>query len=88
VDTRKAGERVNAIKRTREDLKELKQGIHQSDKEIDELENTPAFKRKQIQIDPQKFSDETKISRYSLSDDENAQVKLSKENPYLNGAVD
>jgi cell division protein FtsZ len=88
VDTRKAGDRVSAIKRTQEDLKELKQSMRQSDQEIDELENTPAFKRKQIQIDPQKFSDETKISRYSLSDDENAQVKLSKENPYLHGAVD
>jgi cell division protein FtsZ len=88
VDTRKAGDRVNAIKRTHEDLKELKQSIRQSDQEIEELENTPAFKRKQIQIDPQKFSDETKISRYSLTDDENAQVKLSRENPYLHGAVD
>ena len=88
VDTRKAGERVNAIKRTHEELKELKQGIRQSDREIDEMENTPAFKRKQLQIDPQKSSDETKISRYSLSDDENDQVKLSKENPYLHGAVD
>jgi cell division protein FtsZ len=88
VDTRKAGDRVSAIKRTQEDLKELKQTVRQSDREIDELENTPAFKRKQIQIDPQKISDETKISRYSLSDDENAQVKLSKENPYLHGAVD
>lgn len=88
VDTRKAGDRVSAIKRTQEDLKELKQSMRQSDREIDELENTPAFKRKQIEIDPQKSSDETKISRYSLSDDENAQVKLSKENPYLHGAVD
>ena len=88
VDTRKASDRVNAIKRTQEDLRELKQSVHQSDREIDELENTPAFKRKQIQIDPQKFSDETKISRYSLSDDEKSQVKLSKENSYLNGAVD
>jgi cell division protein FtsZ len=88
VDTRKAGERVNTIKRTQEELKELKQSTHQTDKEIDELENTPAFKRKQIQIDPQKYSEETKVSRYSLSDDENSQVKLSKENPYLHGAVD
>jgi cell division protein FtsZ len=88
VDTRKAGDRVNVIKRTHEDLKELKQGIRQSDQEIDELENTPAFKRKQIQIDSQKYSEDTKISQYSLSDDDHAQVKLSKENPYLHGAVD
>jgi cell division protein FtsZ len=88
VDTRKASDRVNTIKRTQEELKELKQGARHSDKEIEELENTPAFKRKQIQIDPQKYSDETKISHYSLSDDENSQVKLSKENPFLHGAVD
>jgi cell division protein FtsZ len=79
---------VNAIKRTQEDLKELKQSARQSDREIDEMENTPAFKRKHLHIDPQKSSDENKLSNYSLSDDENSQVKLSKENPYLNGAVD
>jgi cell division protein FtsZ len=88
VDTRKASDRVNSIKRAQEELKELKQGARQTDREIDELENTPAFKRKQIQIDPQKYSDETKVSRYSLSDDENSQVKLSKKNTYLHGAVD
>jgi len=88
VDTRKAGDRVNTIKRTQEELKELKQGTRQTDRDIDEMENTPAFKRKQIQIDPQKYSEETKISRYSLSDDDNSQVKLSKENPFLHGAVD
>lgn len=88
VDTRRAGDRVNTIKRTQEELKELKQGNRQSDHEIEELENTPAFKRKHIQINPEKYSDETKISRYSLADDENAQVKLSKENPFLHGAVD
>jgi cell division protein FtsZ len=88
VDTRKASDRVNAIKRTQEDLKELKQSVRQSDREIDEMENTPAFKRKHLHIDPQKSTDENKLSQYSLSDDENSQVKLSKENPYLNGAVD
>ncbi len=89
VDTRRATNRVNTIKRTQEELKELKHGNRQSDKEIDEMENIPAFKRKQIQIDPQKkHSSETKVSQYTLSDDENAQVKLSKENPFLYGAVD
>lgn len=88
IDTQKANDRVNAIKRTHEELKELKQGSRQSDREIDELENIPAFKRKQIQITPQKYSEETRVSRYSLSDDEDDQVKLSKENPFLHGAVD
>ena len=76
------------MKKTQEELRELKQNVQQSDRDIEELENTPAFKRKQIQLDPQKFSEETKVSKYSLTDDENSQVKLSKENPYLHGAVD
>jgi cell division protein FtsZ len=88
VDTRKASDRVNAMKKTQEEMRELKQTVQQSDRDIEELENTPAFKRKQVQLDPQKFSDETKVSKYSLTDDENSQVKLSKENPYLHGAVD
>jgi cell division protein FtsZ len=88
VDTRKAGDRVNTIKRAHEELKEMKQDSQKTDREIDEMENTPAFKRKQIQIDPLKYSEETKVSRYSLSDDEHAQVKLSKENQFLHGAVD
>jgi cell division protein FtsZ len=88
VDARKASDRVNAMKKTQEEMRELKQTVQQSDRDIDELENTPAFKRKQIQLDPQKFSEETKVSKYSLTDDENSQVKLSKENPYLHGAVD
>ena len=88
IDARKASDRVNAMKKTQEELRDLKQNVQQSDRDIEELENTPAFKRKQIQLDPQKFSEETKVSKYSLTDDENSQVKLSKENPYLHGAVD
>jgi len=88
IDTRKASERVNSMKKAQEELRELKQNVQQSDKDIEEMENTPAFKRKQIQVDPQKFSEETKVSKYSLTDDDNSQVKLSKENPYLHGAVD
>jgi cell division protein FtsZ len=88
IDTQKAGDRVSAIKRTHEELKELKQSVRQTDREIEELENTPAFKRKHIQIDPKKYSDETKVSQYTLSDDENSQVKLSRKNSYLHGAVD
>lgn len=87
VDVDKAVERVNSIKRTQEELKELKHVNRPTDREIEELENVPAFKRKQIQIDNQKYSDETKISKYTLADDDES-VKLSKQNPYLHGAVD
>ncbi|MBN1158871.1 MAG: cell division protein FtsZ [Bacteroidales bacterium] len=88
LDVKKASDRVNIIKRTQEELKDLKSSAGQSERDIEELENTPAFKRKQLQIEMPKHSDETKISRYSLSDDDEKQVKLSKDNPYLHGAVD
>ncbi len=88
LDVKKASERVSIIKRTQEELKDLKNGASPSEEDIEELENTPAFKRKQLKIEMPKHSDETKISRYSLSDDDEEQVKLSKDNPYLHGAVD
>lgn len=88
TDIRKSSERVNIIKRTQEELKDLKSSNSQTEKDIEELENTPAYKRKNLQIEMPKHSDETKISKYSLSDDEDSNVKLSKENPYLHGAVD
>lgn len=88
VDTRKASERVQVIKRAQEELRELKQTAQQTDREIEELENTPAFRRKQIQLEPPKARDEARVSKYSLTDDDHAQVKLSKDNSYLHGAVD
>ncbi len=88
VDVDRATERVKSIKRTRDELKELKQGTLPTDKEIDELENVPAYRRKQVQIENQKYSDETRISRLTLTDDDDESVKLSRQNPYLHGAVD
>jgi len=88
LDVKKASERVSVIKKTQEELRELKGCNSEDNRDIEELENTPAYKRKQLQIEMPKHSDETKISRYSLSDDDESNVKLSKENPYLHGAVD
>ena len=55
---------------------------------IDELENTPAYKRKKVKIDQVKHSEETKVSQYSLINDQDRHVKLSKDNPYLHDAID
>jgi len=79
--------RIRAIKRMQEQIKDIKQTENAID-DIEELENVPAFKRKQRQIDQFKYSDETKVSKYSLFDDEESSIRLSKENPYLHGAVD
>ena len=83
-----SNKRIDAIKKMREEYKVIKKSIRQTDKEIEELENTPAYKRKRVQIDTHKFSDDTKVSLYSLADDKNDQVKLNRENSFFNPKVD
>ncbi len=88
VDTKKASQRVNMIKKTQQRIKELNIPQTDTDDYIDELENTPAYKRKKVKIEQVKHSDEVKISQYSLINEHDHQVKLSKENPYLHDAID
>jgi len=58
-------------------------------KNIEALENEPAYKRKKIKLDQSKPSKETKISRYTLSDDEeNNETRLRENNSYLHDNVD
>jgi cell division protein FtsZ len=54
-------------------------------KVIDELENVPAFKRKGIKIDEELDIDDSQVSRYTLSDDDDDELS---ENPYLHDNVD
>lgn len=89
VDINKAAQRINMIKKAQEKRKELNQIPSAATGDyIDELENTPAYKRKKVKIEQVKHSEETKVSQYSLVNDQDHQVKLSKENPYLHDAVD
>ncbi|MBN2350623.1 MAG: cell division protein FtsZ [Bacteroidales bacterium] len=88
IDKRKAADRVRSIKRTHEKLKELKFNRPEHKENIDFLENEPAYKRKKINIEESKFSDESKVSKYSLSDDDEMKIKLSTDNPYLHDNVD
>ena len=56
---------------------------------IEKLENEPAYMRKKIKIDKVKYSSNSKISRYSLEDDEkNGSSVLRDDNPYLHDNVD
>jgi cell division protein FtsZ len=60
-------------------------------KNIESLENEPAYKRKKIKLDNPKMSKESKISRYTLSDDEEEgekKTKLRENNSYLHDNVD
>jgi cell division protein FtsZ len=54
---------------------------------IEELENTPAYVRKNVKID-QKPKTDTTISKYSLSTDEDNNIRLRENNSYLYDNVD
>ena len=55
---------------------------------IEKLENEPAYLRKKVKIDPVKYSNDSKISRYSLEDNEDDHVTLRSDNSYLHDNVD
>jgi len=54
---------------------------------IEDLENEPAYKRKKIAIDQPIYSQDSNVSRYSLTD-EDEEVTLRKNNSYLHDNVD
>ncbi len=54
---------------------------------IEDLENEPAYKRKKISIDQPIYSQDSNVSRYSLSDEDD-EVTLRKNNSYLHDNVD
>ncbi|MBN2610721.1 MAG: cell division protein FtsZ [Bacteroidales bacterium] len=87
VDPKKAAERVKNIRKTHERLKELKFNSVETNNYIDELENEPAYVRKKLNLDMTKPSEQSNISKYSLTDEETG-IKLSKNNPYLHDKVD
>jgi len=58
-------------------------------KNIEALENEPAYKRKKIKLDNPKPSTESKVSRYTLSDEEGEnKTRLRENNSYLHDNVD
>jgi cell division protein FtsZ len=54
---------------------------------IDSIENIPAYKRRQIKMKAQEGNEEKKVSRFSLSSDNN-EIYLSENNGYLHDNVD
>ena len=88
VDTRKAADRMKAIKESHEKLKETNYKLTNKSDDIEEMENIPAYKRKKRNIDEARHSEKEEISRYSLAEDENKQVRLKDDNSYLHDNVD
>ncbi|MBN2486226.1 MAG: cell division protein FtsZ [Bacteroidales bacterium] len=89
VETHKAAERVKSIKRNYEQMRELNLSNRQRQSNIEDLENQPAYIRKNIQLDNSKISVEKRVSKFTLeSDDETGGVRLSENNRYLHENVD
>lgn len=59
-----------------------------SDEEVDELENIPAYRRKKVNIQGMRKKFEEKLSRFSLSPDDEDNTKLRDNNSYLHDKVD
>lgn len=89
-ENRKAADRVKTLKRNYEQMREMNLSNRQRQSNIEELENQPAYVRKNIKLDSDKKpSEEKKVSKFSLEDDEeNGGVKLSDNNRYLHENVD
>lgn len=88
VDSSKNSEKIRKIKETREQLKETGIPLPTKKMNIEYLENEPAYKRKNQKIDHPKHSEETEISRYSLTEDEDKNIELKTNNSYLHDNVD
>ncbi|HBL73697.1 MAG: cell division protein FtsZ [Bacteroidetes bacterium GWF2_42_66] len=59
-----------------------------SDEIVEELENIPAYRRKKFKVKGLQKRFEQKLSRFSLSPDEDDKIVLRDNNPYLHDNVD
>lgn len=56
--------------------------------DISELENIPAYKRRNVVLDQQPHSSESQVSRFSLGEDEQGKPELRDGNNFVHGSVD
>ncbi len=69
-------------------LKEMSAKI-KSTKDLNDIENIPAYARKDIKLEEIPLSSESEISRYSLNEDtKKNEIKLKSDNSYLHDNVD
>ncbi|MCW3083647.1 MAG: cell division protein FtsZ [Bacteroidetes bacterium] len=77
---RKAQERVAKLKELSFKLK--------SPNGLSELENEPAYKRRNINLDSTPHSSESQVSRYTLSEGDDKKVEIKPNNSFLHDNVD
>lgn len=88
-ETDKNAERISKLKRSQQLLRKNQDMPDYNIKDnIDELENEPAYVRRNIKIDQEKTSGKSKVSRYSLEEKEDHSIELRTDNSYLHDNVD
>ncbi len=88
VETKKS-EILKKLNESRERMKERRMDSSKIKDNIDEFESEPAYRRKNLKIEQPDHSDDSKVSRYSLKDDEdNDGATLNQNNSYLHDNVD
>jgi len=87
VNSQKTQEQIIANKKGFVRFKEVGYTSVDEKSNIDEIENTPAYIRKKVIIDKKEKSDNT-ISKFSLSTDEDNNIRLRQNNSYLFDNVD
>ena len=77
---KKAQERVAKLKELSFKLK--------SPNGLSELENEPAYKRRNVNLDSTPHSSESTVSRYTLTENEDKKVEIKPNNSFLHDNVD
>lgn len=93
-DEIKAEEFIPEVKKTvhqdnkhKERLRKLRELSYTGKQNIDEMENVPAYKRKNINLSQNIPSEDSEVARFSLSDGENG-VEIKSNNKFLHDNVD
>jgi cell division protein FtsZ len=55
---------------------------------LQELENVPAYQRKQMQLQQIQHSSESQVSRFTLTNDEDGETGIRPNNSFLHDNVD
>ncbi len=69
-------------------LKELNFKLLKSPNGLSELENEPAYKRRNINLDSTPHSSESQVSRYTLSEGDDKKIEIKPNNSFLHDNVD
>ncbi len=88
VAARKALERMKELKKKQTSKKQTRYTQTSHAKNIDELENEPAYIRKRIKIDNKNHSQDSNVSRYTLTEDDEKNTIIKSNNSYLHDNVD